>query len=189
MVLSGAQKVQAVGDALAYCREIQRSNWKICEIYLNVTWNTRCKTVFKSSTKSQKHSTKAHIAVCQRHSLFMQNTGSIYAFLCVSLFVNLIWTVITWPTFMWKHTIWVASTIGIKSQQRSEFWLMSQSELAVFTLAKAWIFPLLCRLVKTTTATSVSGPVVSFQRKGLYVCVVKESYNTAGKRMLNVTFF
>lgn len=123
----------------------------------------------KSSTVSQKHSSNGHSAVCQKHSLFMQRTGSICAFFFVSLFVNSIWTFITWPTFMWKYTIWVASTIGIKSQQRSEFWLMSQSELAVFTLAEAWIFPLLCRLVKTTTATSVSRPVVSFQRKDL-VC-------------------
>lgn len=86
------------------------------------------------------------------------------------VFVNLIWTVITWPAFMWKTTVWVASnTIGIKSRRQSEFWLMSQSELAVFTLAKAWLFPLRRRLVKTTAVTSIARSLVSVQRRDL-VC-------------------
>lgn len=44
---------------------------------------------------------------------------------------------------------------------------MIQTELAVFARAKPSTFPLLCQLVKATTATSMARSIVSFQRKAL----------------------
>lgn len=49
------------------------------------------------------------------------------------------------------------------------FWVMSQTELALFARVKPETVPLLCWVVRATTATSIARPIVSFQRRAL-VC-------------------
>lgn len=118
-----------------------RSGRLWCPEGLNGWW---CPGILQRKKHTLKHWSKAHGFKNQKHALLVKRAGSFQDFLRVCESVCN-----TQSLSLTVFTIRVSSdTTAIKSRQRREFWLVSQSESLVFTLALARIFPLLCGLVK-----------------------------------------